>query len=205
MQQPSRQPMKIPAQRIWHRLRFIESVQAAQRLPAVVAAQFDHPRAKHHAELHPAQQPVGDRQRRGMLGAQENRIKTSFRQHRFPAEGIKRLARMEKRKLDGPKHEPNQRRKPSRVAVGQTRQNHARKNDAHPRRRAERGIARRPEKDAGSGAERNSFQVKSRRQQSVLAQQRNPLIYRYQKRNQVHQPEAPLEHQPRQPIAFAAL
>ena len=58
VQDRPRQPVKVPAERVRHRLRLEVVVEARQIAPARIAAQLDQPGAEHQAEQRPPVDPV---------------------------------------------------------------------------------------------------------------------------------------------------
>src|SRR5579885_1079927 len=94
---PGRQPVEVPAQWIWNRLRFEIVIQAGELAPAGISAQLDESRPEHNAEQHPAPYPTKHGARGGGAAARKNGEQAGLEQDGFPTESVKRLADVDER------------------------------------------------------------------------------------------------------------
>ena len=96
VQDRSRQPVKVPAERVRDRLRFEVIVKAREIAPAGVATKLDQPCAKHQPEERPSIHPVEQRRHRRRACTGKDREEPQFEQQGFPSEAVERLADIHK-------------------------------------------------------------------------------------------------------------
>src|SRR5579884_20406 len=89
---PGGQPVEVPTQWIWNRLRFKIVVQAGELTPTGISAQFDESGPEHNAEEHPAPYPEKHGARSDAAATRKNGEKPGLEQNGFPPESVKRLA-----------------------------------------------------------------------------------------------------------------
>ena len=187
------QVVKVPAQRIGERLRFVVVVQASKVPPTTIVADLDQPRPELDTEQHPAQQQDdGDRRSSGGR-AKEDRQKTRLQQERLPAEGVERLADVDDRQIQHPQHQPDQHRQPGGSGLRQTHHERRRQHYPEPRHRSQKSVGVVKVEEAGRLAHRRHRHEAGGWQQAVLAKKCWKLVGRDEKRDQVDGSEHALE------------
>ena len=196
---PLRQPVKIPAQWIGHRLRLEVVIQARQVAPAGIAAQLDQPGAEHQAEQDPSVHPDEPEARRGRGPAEEDGEKAGLEQERLPAESVEGLADVDEREIEEPQRAPDDRGGDRAALLGPRAQRQDSERNAGPRSDPERRIGGGEKEKARRRAERDKLGEARDGQQAALAEQRHELIGRHGERDEVHQRERALEQEARIP------
>src|SRR5207244_4914898 len=117
----------------------------------------------------------------------------------IPAKDVKRLADVDEREVNHPEKRPREHRHDQSERFRPAGDSEDRQRDAAPDRRRDKALRAIDPKQARRTVKRDVAQKAPDRLQPALAQQRDELISRDQKRDQINAPQPALEAEPGQP------
>lgn len=199
--EPSRQQMRLTAQRPRHRLRLVVVCERGEVAPLPPAADLDHARTELQPEHEPPHQYDHHCRRRLIPRAEERGEEAGLQQQHLPPEAVERLPDAGDRHVPEPQREEAQHRHPRRRELRNADHEQHGDDDAGPAQRRQSpvgvpdAVEERGAQHPPSRLRRGSpFQQRRRRQQPALPEQRTELIQRRHERDEVQRRDAPLEH-----------